>query len=340
MASALRLRSALRRGALITAANWPLVVVQFVATALYNLVLAVPIVGGTFVVWAIVGRDMGTLLAKGVRQAAIGVFESLTGAPIALAGFLVALGIVAALGAVLTFIAKAGIVDRLAAGERSAGDAHRVPVRASTFVRLRTTRLDSYMAGVRRLAPRFLRLGAALIAAYSAIGIVFIGLVGATYRVSNGTAWSSAWPLIVFVATSAAVASVALVNLAYDLLQVILAFEPCSLREAVARMHAFVRHDARQVMSIFGVVLVLEILAVAISLVGTAGLELVAWVPFAGVLMLPMWAAGWLVRGLVFEYVGLTALAAYLSQYRRFVEPDEDDGLMSAWPRDRAESRG
>ena len=37
---------ALKRGALITAANWQVVVLQFVADALFTALLAVPVVGG------------------------------------------------------------------------------------------------------------------------------------------------------------------------------------------------------------------------------------------------------------------------------------------------------
>ena len=44
------LKAALKRGALIAAANWPLVIVGFVADSSVKLLLAVPIVGGAFLV--------------------------------------------------------------------------------------------------------------------------------------------------------------------------------------------------------------------------------------------------------------------------------------------------
>ena len=44
------LKAALKRGALIAAANWPLVIVGFVADSSLKLLLAVPIVGGAFLV--------------------------------------------------------------------------------------------------------------------------------------------------------------------------------------------------------------------------------------------------------------------------------------------------
>jgi hypothetical protein len=41
-------------------------------------------------------------------------------------------------------------------------------------------------------------------------------------------------------------------------------------------------------------------------------------VPFAGLAVIPLQIAAWLIRGLVFQYLSLTALGAYLSEYRAF----------------------
>src|SRR5512145_292832 len=46
----LPLKAALKRGALVAAANWPLVVVQFIAESMLKLLLAVPTIGGLFLV--------------------------------------------------------------------------------------------------------------------------------------------------------------------------------------------------------------------------------------------------------------------------------------------------
>ena len=53
----------------------------------------------------------------------------------------------------------------------------------------------------------------------------------------------------------------------------------------------------------------------------TAGLSVVAWVPLAGIIVLPLQLAFWIVRGLFFQYAGLTTLSAYQTQYRRFAAP-------------------
>jgi hypothetical protein len=36
---------------------------------------------------------------------------------------------------------------------------------------------------------------------------------------------------------------------------------------------------------------------------------------------LPLQAAAWLIRGLVFQYLGLLTLSAYQTQYRRLASP-------------------
>jgi hypothetical protein len=54
------------------------------------------------------------------------------------------------------------------------------------------------------------------------------------------------------------------------------------------------------------------------SMLTTAGLGLIAFVPLAGLAVLPLQLVAWLLRNLVFQYLGLTALSAYLGLYRSF----------------------
>ena len=79
---------------------------------------------------------------------------------------------------------------------------------------------------------------------------------------------------------------------------------------------AFVWGHLREVAGVFGVVLVLVVMATAASILATAGLGLIAFVPLVGLAVLPLQLAAWLVRGIVFEYLALAALGAYLSHYR------------------------
>ena len=109
-----------------------------------------------------------------------------------------------------------------------------------------------------------------------------------------------------------------------------MATDDCRLSAAVARLRSFLFHVARQVLGIFGVIMALVLLATAASVLVTAGLALVAWVPFVGLAVVPLQLAAWLVRGVVFHYMDLSAWSAYQSQYRRYAEPDVDDADMQA----------
>lgn len=321
--SALRLRVALRRGALITAANWPLVAVEFVADSLYKAALGVPIVGGAVMVAALLGDDLSVLLSRGLRAAAGTVVTSLTGAPIALAAFAAAVAVVAIGGAIIMFLVQAGSISILVKGERAApAELNAGSIRAEPMRLAHQSHLEVFLEGVGRFGRRMTLLGGWLVVAY--VGVFtgyFAGLLGA-YRIAARAEWISAFPLAALLATSALVVLIAAVNLLYLLAQIIVVADDCTVRQAAVSLRRFLLHDARQVAGVFGVILTVVILGTAASLIATAGLGLIAWVPFAGLTVLPLQAAAWLARGLVFQFIDLTALTAYLAQYRRFTEQE------------------
>ena len=125
----LPLRAALRRGALVTAANWQIILVQFVAVSMFRVALAVPVIGGAFMVAVLAEAEVGTLFADGVRPAAGLVFTSLLHRPVALWSFVAAVSMVAVGGGVVLCLAEAGGLGTLAAGERGSGDLQRPPLR-------------------------------------------------------------------------------------------------------------------------------------------------------------------------------------------------------------------
>jgi hypothetical protein len=137
------------------------------------------------------------------------------------------------------------------------------------------------------------------------------------------------WPLVIALATSAGLVAVVAIDLAYDLLRVIVVMDDCQLVAAVRKLRAFVMRDARQVIGILGVMGAVVILATALAILATAGLAFVGYVPVVGLIFLPLQAAAWLVRGLVFQHVSLMTIAAYQTQYRRYAEPSEP-GARSA----------
>jgi hypothetical protein len=321
--SALRLRVALRRGALITAANWPLVAVEFVADSLYKAALGVPIVGGAIMVAALVGDDLSALLSLGLRSAAGTVVTSLMGAPVALAAFALAVSVVGIGGAIVMFLVQAGSMAILVKGERAApAELNAGSIRFDAMRLAQQSRLEVFLEGVAQFGRRMTLLGGWLVLAYVVVFAAYFGGLLGTYRIAARAEWISAFPLVALLATSALVVVVAAINLLYLLTQIIVVAEDCSVRQAGTLLRRFLMHDARQVAGIFGVILILVVVGTGASLAITAFLGLIAWVPFASLAVLPLQAAAWLVRGLVFEFIDLTALTAYLAQYRRFVEQE------------------
>ena len=73
------LKAALKRGALVVAATWPLVAVQFVTESMLKLLLAVPTIGGLFLVMLLVETDIDNVLAGSLRDIAGTIFHALRG---------------------------------------------------------------------------------------------------------------------------------------------------------------------------------------------------------------------------------------------------------------------
>src|SRR3954466_2729031 len=107
----LDLRHLLKRGALLAAANWQVVVIQFAAQTTFQVLLAVPVIGAAILVAVLLGGDLGPLLQGSMRD----IFSTITGAlmsePFALGAFIVASTIALIGGSVLMFLVKGGTVD-------------------------------------------------------------------------------------------------------------------------------------------------------------------------------------------------------------------------------------
>ena len=76
-----------------------------------------------------------------------------------------------------------------------------------------------------------------------------------------------------------------------------------------------------------------SILTTAASILATAALGLIAFVPFVGLAALPLQLIAWLVRGAVFQFIGLTALVAYLRVYRNTREAQQSGAGSDTVPR-------
>src|SRR5690349_4880752 len=129
------LKAALKRGALLAAANWPLVIVQFVAEASLKLLLAVPIVGGAFLVALLLDARLTDLLRGDARQIVTAIISALTASPGALVAFVFSTLIVLVGGSIVTFAVKGGTIALLADAERVAGPIERPPLRLEALRR-------------------------------------------------------------------------------------------------------------------------------------------------------------------------------------------------------------
>jgi hypothetical protein len=67
---------------------------------------------------------------------------------------------------------------------------------------------------------------------------------------------------------------------------------------------------------VFLVVLALVVVATAVSWLATGALWLIGFVPFIGLALIPIQLLAWLFRGLVFQYIGLSSVGAYVRLYR------------------------
>lgn len=325
------LKAALKRGALVAAANWPLVVVQFVAEGTLKLLLAVPVVGGVFLVVLLLGADVEDVLAGSVQQIVTAVFSSLAAHPVALAAFALAFLVVLVGGYALTFVTKGGTVSILADAEAHAGPIERPPLRLETLRRASFTNIEPFLDGCRRLWRRYVRLGGCLLLVYAVTGGLYLAFVVGGYRLAGSLGLILGWTVAAAIAFGVLLVWFAIVNVLYLLTQMVMAVEDIGVRKAIGRVIAFIRTSLREVAGIFGVVLLLVVIATVASILATAGLGLIAFVPLAGLAVLPLQVAAWLIRGFVFEYLALTALGAYLTQYRHYQR-----GLAAASGRDAA----
>jgi len=310
------LKAALKRGALIAAANWPLVVVQFVAESSLKLMLAVPIVGGAFLVALLLDTSLTELLRGDAREIVTAIITALMQSPLALAAFVAAGLIVLVGGSILTWVVKAGTIALLAEAEQIAGPVERPPLRFELLRGAAVVAIEPFIAGSRRLWRRYVRIGLGLLIVYAITAAVYLAFVLGGYALAGNSAVLLGWTALAAVASSVLIVWITLVNFFYLITQMVVAIEDVSVREGVGLALAFVWGHLREVAAVFGVVLVMVVVATAASILATAGLGLIAFVPLVGLAVLPLQMAAWLLRGMVFEYLGLAALGAYLSHYR------------------------
>ena len=320
----LPLKAALKRGALVAAANWPVTLIQAIADSLFKLLIAAPLVGGIFLVALVVGADPSVLLSLEWRELAATIVGSLRSHPLVLAAFLSAMAVVVIGGSVFVFLVKAGTVAVLVRGDREAGPLEQPPLHFDAVARASRFGVEFFIEAARRLFPRYLRLGVALMLAYLAsAGVYFFTLYGLADQ-----SWAATAML-----TASFVAWITITNLLYLLVQIVIAADDCSVASAASRVAAYLRHAWRSVATVFVVVLGLVVTTTAASVLATAVLGLLGFVPILGqILSLAVVPLAWALREVVFQFIGLASIGAYVKLYRSFATESSPHGLLSGVP--------
>jgi len=318
------LKPVLKRGALVAAANWQVTLIQATADSLFKLLIATPLIGGLFLVGLVIGSAPQDLLSLEWREMAATIISSLLSHPVVLTAFLASLGVVVVGGSLFIFLVKAGAVAVLVRGERDAGAIEQPPLHFDVMTRASKFSAEFYIDSARSLFPRYARLGFMLMAVY----LVSAGFyLAAAYE--SGVR-GDLGGVLTLVMTIGFVSWITIVNLVYLLMQIVVAAEDCSVAKAWSRMGAFVRQQRRGVSAVFGVVLALVLAATGVSLLATAALGLIAFVPFVGLAVLPLQLLAWIFRGIVFQCLGLTSIGAYLRLYREFLSERARSSILGA----------
>jgi hypothetical protein len=326
-------KDALKRGAYLVAANWQVILVQFGAESTFKLLLAVPVVGGAVLVAAAVGHDLTDLLAGGWRQMLAGIGGALLAHPAALGAFGFAFLSAVLGGSVLMFLIKGGTVSILIHANRAAGPIERPPLRMAAFQRAAQFSINGFLAGAGYVFRRYLMVGVGLLSVYALSAAFYVAVVLSGYRLIDSSGLLVGWTMAAAALATVLIVWITVVNLVYLLVQMIVAADDVSPRVALREVWRFVRSNFGDVAAIFAVLLLLVVLATIASILATAALGLISFVPLVGLAVFPLQVLAWLVRGLVFQYLGLTAFGAYLALYTRSRSRAERAAPASTWVR-------
>ena len=312
------LKHLLKRGSLLAAANWQTVAIQFVAETTYQVLLAVPILGAAVLVTVLLGGDLSELLRGNLREIFTTIFSTLMSEPIALTAFVVAFAAALIGGSVLMSVVKGGTVAVLLAANADAGPIEQHPL---TFEMLRSASrftLERFTGGCARLFRPYVTLGLTLMVLY-AVGVAAeVAFVAYGYRAAQGRTLIIGWTFIAAMSAAVWYTGMTVVNVLYLLLQIAMAVEGGGIGSGCRATARFIRAEYRELAGLFLVVGALAIAATFASVLAWSGVGLIAFVPLVGLAVLPLQLAALLVRGLAFEYLGLTSLGACLTLYQGY----------------------
>ena len=313
------LKHLLKRGALLSAANWQTVAIQFVAETTFQVLLAVPIVGAAVLVAVLLGGDLGELLHGSLRDIFTTIASTLMSEPLALIAFVTAFALVLLGGSVLMFAVKGGTVEVLVAANAEAGPIEQHPLTFDLLRQGSRFTLRRFTDGCARLFRTYLVLGFMLMLVYALSTGGYLAFVVYGYRAVEGRALLIGWTFVAAVSAAALVGWMTVVNMIYLLLQIAMAVEGVGVVEGGRAAARFIRAEFRELAGVFLVVVALVVAATLASALAWSGVGLIAFVPLVGLAVFPLQLAALLLRGVAFEYLGLTALGAYLTLYLGYV---------------------
>ena len=314
----MELRLLLKRGGLLAAANWPVVAIQFVAQTTFQALLAVPVIGAAILVAVLLGGDLGNLLQGSMREMFTTIADALMSEPIALVAFIAAFGIVLIGGSVLMFLIKGGVVDVMLAADAQAGPIEHEALTLRSLRHGACFNVERFVGACARLFRRYLVLGVALMITYAVSGAAYLAFVIYGYRTAGAGGFVIEWTLIAALSAVALVLWITSVNLIYLLLQIVTAIDNLAFGQAVRAVARFIRSEFLELGGVFLVVFGMVIGATFASALAWSGVGLIAFVPLVGLAVFPLQIAALILRGLVFEYIGLTAMGAYITLYRQY----------------------
>jgi hypothetical protein len=231
-----------------------------------------------------------------------------------------ALGVVIGGGSLFVFLFKGGAVSIMVRGERNAGPIEHPPLLPDVVASASAFSVESFIEGANALFPAYARLGLVLMAIYLASGLGLVAVVAAIRSAGEGLGLTA-------LVTAAFVGWITFINLLYLLTQIVIASDQCTVAAAIPRATAFIRRERRAVGGVFLVVLGLVIFAMGASVLATTALGLIGFVPLFGVIFVPLSLLAWVLRAVVFQYIGLASIGAYLKLYRE-ANPGYVDGRV------------
>jgi hypothetical protein len=218
------------------------------------------------------------------------------------------------------FLVKGGTMDVLVAANQVSGPIEHEPITLDALRPAAVFSLPAFMTGCGRLFRRYLALGITLMLVYMASVAAYLAFVVVGYRAAGEGEAIIGWAFVTALSAVVLVFWITLVNFAYLLMQIAMAVENVGLADAARAVTRFVRAEFRELGGVFLIVLAMVVAATLASALAWSGVGLIAFVPLVGLAVFPLQIVALLLRGLVFEYIGLTALGAYLTLYLRVAQ--------------------